>query len=56
MGVRSTQPVTEMNTRNLPGVKGRLAHRANNFAAICEEIEYKIWESHLRKLRASTAC
>jgi hypothetical protein len=32
----STQPLTEMNTRTLPGGKGRLARRADNLTAICE--------------------
>jgi hypothetical protein len=34
----STQPLTEMSTMNLPGVKGRLAHKADNLTAICEPI------------------
>jgi hypothetical protein len=32
----STQPLTEMSTRNLPGGKKRPARRADNLAAICE--------------------
>jgi hypothetical protein len=32
----STQPLTEMSTRNLPGGKERPARRADNIAAICE--------------------
>jgi hypothetical protein len=32
----STQPLTEMSTRNLPGGKGRLALKADNLTAICE--------------------
>jgi hypothetical protein len=32
----STQPLTEMSTRNLPGVKKRPARRADNLVAICE--------------------
>jgi hypothetical protein len=32
----STQPITEMNTRNLPGGKGRPARKADNLTAICE--------------------
>jgi hypothetical protein len=32
----STQPLTEMSTRNLPGGKKRPAHRTDNLAAICE--------------------
>jgi hypothetical protein len=33
-----TQPVTEMSTSNLPGGKGRPAHKANNLTAIYELI------------------
>jgi hypothetical protein len=36
MAQGSTQPLTEMSTRNLPGNKKRPAHRADNLAAICE--------------------
>jgi hypothetical protein len=32
----STQPLTEMSTRNLPGGKMRPALRADSLAAICE--------------------
>jgi hypothetical protein len=32
----STQPLTEMSTRNLPGSKGRPARKADNLTAICE--------------------
>jgi hypothetical protein len=32
----STQPLTEMSTRNLPGGKKRPARRAGNLAAIYE--------------------
>jgi hypothetical protein len=32
----STQLLTEMSTRNLPGGKGWLAHKADNRTAICE--------------------
>jgi hypothetical protein len=31
----STQPLTEMSTRNLPGGKGRPARKADNLTAIC---------------------
>jgi hypothetical protein len=34
MDLGSTQPVTEMSTRNLPRGKKRLAHRADNLPAI----------------------
>jgi hypothetical protein len=36
MALGSTQPLTEMSTRNLPGVKKRPARRADNLAAIYE--------------------
>jgi hypothetical protein len=34
----STQPLTEMSTRNLPGAKGWPACKADNLATICELI------------------
>jgi hypothetical protein len=36
MALGSTQPLTEMSTRNLPGIKKRPARRADNLAAIYE--------------------
>jgi hypothetical protein len=36
MSLGSTQPLTEMSTRNLPGGKGRPAHKADNITAIYE--------------------
>jgi hypothetical protein len=36
MALVSTQPLKEMNARNLPGGKKRPARRADNLAAICE--------------------
>jgi hypothetical protein len=36
MALGSTQPLTEMSTRNLPGGKGRPALKADNLTAICE--------------------
>jgi hypothetical protein len=36
MALGSTQPLTEMSTRNLPGSKKQPAHRADNLAAIYE--------------------
>jgi hypothetical protein len=36
MALGSTQPLTEMNTRNLPGGIKRPARRADNLAAIYE--------------------
>jgi hypothetical protein len=38
MALGSTEHLTEMSTRNLPSVKGRLARKADNFSAICEPI------------------
>jgi hypothetical protein len=35
MSLGSTQPLTKINTRNLPGGKGRPAHKAENLTAIC---------------------
>jgi hypothetical protein len=39
MALGSTQPLTEMSTRNLHGAKGRrLARKADNLTVICEPI------------------
>jgi hypothetical protein len=38
MVLGSTQPLTEMITRNLPGGKGRPTRKADNLTAICEPI------------------
>jgi hypothetical protein len=38
MSLGSTQPLREINTRNLPGVKGRPACMADNLTALCEPI------------------
>jgi hypothetical protein len=48
MALGSTQPLTEMSTRNFPGGKGRPARKADNLTAICEPIVLKMWE--LRRL------
>jgi hypothetical protein len=34
----STQPLTEISTRNLPGAKGRPVCKADNLTALCEPI------------------
>jgi hypothetical protein len=34
----STQPLTEMSNRNIPGDTGQVAHKAGNLAAICQPI------------------
>jgi hypothetical protein len=38
MALGSTQPITEMSIRNLPGGKGRPGRKADNLTAICESI------------------
>jgi hypothetical protein len=38
MVLESTQPLTEMSTRNLPEGEGRPAGKADNITAICEPI------------------
>jgi hypothetical protein len=49
--------MTEINTRNLPGGKGRPALDAGNLTAIYEPIVYKTWEPRrLISLHVSTAC
>jgi hypothetical protein len=36
MALVSTQPLTEMSTRNALGGKGLLVHKADSLTAICE--------------------
>jgi hypothetical protein len=38
MVLGSTQPLTEMNTRNIPGGKERPGRKAGNLTAVCEPI------------------
>jgi hypothetical protein len=38
MALGSTQPLTEMSTRNIPGDKGRPARKDDNLVAIFEPI------------------
>jgi hypothetical protein len=38
MALGSTQPLTEMSTRNLPEGKGRPARKADNLTAVFEPI------------------
>jgi hypothetical protein len=40
----STQPPTELSTRNLPGGKGRPARKVDNPTAICESTVKKMWK------------
>jgi hypothetical protein len=57
MALVSTQPLTEMSTRNIPGGKSRSARKADNLKAICEPIVKKMWElRRLITLWTSTAC
>jgi hypothetical protein len=57
MALGSTQPLTEMSTRNLPGGKGWPACGSDNLTFICEPIVYKMWEPRcLTTLWAFTAC
>jgi hypothetical protein len=53
----STQPPTEISTRDLPGGKVWPALKADNLTAVCEPIVYKMWEPRrLTILWASTVC
>jgi hypothetical protein len=38
MALGSTQPLTKMSTRNLPGGTRQPVHKAGNLTAICEPI------------------
>jgi hypothetical protein len=54
MALGSTQALTEMSARLLPGGKGRPARGADNLTAIYEP---KIWDPrHLTTVWASMAC
>jgi hypothetical protein len=57
MALGSTQPLTEMSTRNLLVDKERPAREADNLTAICEPTVHKMWEPRrLTTLWAFTAC
>jgi hypothetical protein len=57
IGLGSTQPLTEMSTRNLPEGKGRSARKADNLTAISESIVQKMRDARrLTTLWASTVC
>jgi hypothetical protein len=57
MALGSTQPLTEMSTRNLPGGRESLALKADNLTAICEPTVYIMWDpQRLTTLWASMAC
>jgi hypothetical protein len=56
MVLNSTQPLTEISTRNLLGGKGRPTRKAD-LTAICEPTVLKIWQPwRLTTLWASTTC
>jgi hypothetical protein len=57
MALGSTQPLTKMNTRNLPKGRGRPARKADILTTIYEPIVYKMWEPRrLTTLWVSTTC
>jgi hypothetical protein len=57
MALGSTQPLTEISTRNLSVVKGRPAREADNLTAVCEPIVWGMWEPRrLTTLWAFTDC
>jgi hypothetical protein len=57
MALESTQPLTEMSTRNVAGGKGQLGRKADNLTAKCELIVKKMWEPRrLTTLWAAMAC
>jgi hypothetical protein len=57
MALGSTQPLTEMSTRNFLESKGWPAHKADNLTTMCELIAWKMSEPrHFTTLWASTAC
>jgi hypothetical protein len=47
MALGSTQPLTEMSTRNLPRGKKQPARRADNLAATCEP---NVWKCEILNL------
>jgi hypothetical protein len=56
MAPKSIQPVTEMSTRDLPGVKVRPVREADNLPAICEPIVELMWDpGHLATLYANSS-
>jgi hypothetical protein len=56
MALVSTQPLTEMSTRNLPGGQGRPARKADNLTAICEPTLENMGARSFTTLWTSTAC
>jgi hypothetical protein len=57
MALGSTQLLTQMSTKNLPGSKDRPARKDDNLTAFHEPIGLEMWEPlRLTTLWASTAC
>jgi hypothetical protein len=44
MSLGSTQPLTELSTKNLSWDKGPPVRKADNSTDICEPIVWKMWE------------
>jgi hypothetical protein len=45
MSLESTQSLTEMSTRNLPGGKEWPVYKVDKLTAICEPTAYKMYQS-----------
>jgi hypothetical protein len=54
MALRSTHPLTEMSTKNLPGGKEWSMLKAEDLTAMFEPIVQKTW--HPRRLKTVWAC
>jgi hypothetical protein len=56
MALPSTQPLTEMSTRNLTEDKGRPARKANNITAIWTDCLETVWASTSHNRMDFKAC
>jgi hypothetical protein len=56
MALGSTQPLTEMSTRDLLGGKERPKRKADNLTSICDSTVYKMWEPQRHKPMAFMVC
>jgi hypothetical protein len=50
MALMSTQPLTEMSTKSLPGIKKQMARKVDNLAIICEPNVWKCGSLNLSPL------